>query len=110
MTDKLMSDYLITFVTAESEEQARQIGRALVERRLAACVNLAPVTSLFAWEGQIEQAGEVLMIIKTRAALFDSLVAAVRELHSYEVPEIVALPIVHGSADYLRWISEVTGG
>lgn len=103
-----MSDYMVVFVTAESEAQAQRIGRALVERRLAACANLAPVQSIFAWQGQLETAGEVLLILKSRAALFDALAAAVRELHSYDVPEIIALPIVAGSADYLAWLEAET--
>jgi periplasmic divalent cation tolerance protein len=105
-----MNDYLVALITAESQEQARRIGRALVERKLAACVNRVPVVSIFAWQGQVEEQGEVLLIVKTRAAVFDALIAAVRELHSYDVPEIIALPIVRGSADYLQWISDETGG
>lgn len=103
-----MSDHLVVFVTAGSEAEARQIGSALVERKLAACANLTPVQSIFMWEGQAQDDAEVLLILKTRAALFDDLAAAVQALHSYDLPEIIALPIVAGSTDYLHWIDEET--
>ena len=105
---KPMDDYLVAFITTESEEQARRIAGTLIERKLAACVNLAPVQSLFMWKGQIEDAAEVLMIVKTRAGVFDTLIETVKALHSYDVPEIIALPVVRGSTDYLQWISEET--
>ncbi len=103
-----MYDYLITLVTAPSEEQAHQIASALVERRLAACVNLAPVTSIFRWEGRVQDEAEVLMIIKTRAQVFEDMLATIKALHSYELPEIIALPIVRGSNEYLKWIADET--
>jgi periplasmic divalent cation tolerance protein len=83
-----------------------------VEERLAACVNqIGPIQSVYRWEGKLEQSEEQLLIIKTRKELFPALEKRVRELHSYSVPEIVALPIIDGSPDYLRWLEEqVTGG
>lgn len=91
--------------------EGERLARALVEERLAACVNLiAPVQSVYRWEGKLEQSEEQLLIIKTHRRLFAGLEKRVRELHSYAVPEIVALPIIEGSQDYLRWLSEQTPG
>jgi periplasmic divalent cation tolerance protein len=82
-----------------------------VDERLAACVNrLGPVQSVYRWEGKIEQSEEQLLIIKTERRLFAALEKRVRELHSYSVPEIVALPIIDGSQDYLRWLGDQTTG
>jgi periplasmic divalent cation tolerance protein len=79
----------------------------LVERRLAACVNIAPgLTSVYLWEGRIERAEEHLLLIKTGVSAYDGLEAAIREHHPYELPEIVAVPIERGSRDYLQWITE----
>jgi periplasmic divalent cation tolerance protein len=92
-------------------EQARAIARALVERRLAACVNLVPgVVSIYRWKGAIEEGSETTLLIKTRASLVGSLTEAIRELHPYDVPEVVALPIVlgEGSEAYARWVVEET--
>lgn len=101
---------IIVFITASNEDEAARIARALVEARLAACVNLIRnIRSVYSWQGKIEDEAEVLMIAKTRRSLFDALSKKVKELHSYTVPEIIALPIVAGSADYLNWLKEVTG-
>lgn len=99
---------IIVFITAPSEKVARQVGDALLERRLAACVNLVTdLQSFYWWQGEIESDEEVLMIVKTRADLFESrLIPAVQEVHPYDVPEIIALPIVMGSRDYLAWVDE----
>lgn len=103
-------DEIIVFVTASSEEEAVKIGRKLVEVGLAACVNVFPrVRSIFRWEGAVSDEQESMMIVKSRASLFDELVTMVKGLHSYSVPEIIALPIQQGSADYLKWIGDVTG-
>ncbi|MEW6002495.1 MAG: divalent-cation tolerance protein CutA [Nitrospirota bacterium] len=103
-------DEIIVFITAPIEDEAAKIARALVEDRLAGCVNIVKdVRSIYSWEGKIEDEPEVLMIAKTQKTLFDSLVKKVRELHSYTVPEIIAMPIVEGSEDYLKWLEEVTG-
>ena len=87
------------------------MARALVEERLAACVNrIAPVQSVYRWQGKVEQSEEELLIVKTRKALFAALESRVRELHSYSVPEIIAVPIVDGSEGYLRWLGEQLSG
>ncbi len=103
-------DEIIIFITASSEEEAAKIARALVEARLAGCVNIIKnIRSIYSWQGKIEDEPEVLMIVKTQKSLFDSLTKKVEELHSYTVPEIIVLPIVEGSKDYLKWLREVTG-
>jgi len=102
---------IVILITASSKEEARTLARDLVETRLAACANLLPgVQSLFHWNGKVEEAEEVLLILKSRAELFERIEARVRKLHSYEVPEIIALPILNGSAPYLAWIDAETGG
>ena len=101
---------IVVFVTASSEEEATKIGRVLVEAGLAACANILPgVRSIFRWEGKISEEAESLIILKSRGELFDALAATVKKHHSYRVPEIIALPIVRGAADYLAWIREATG-
>jgi periplasmic divalent cation tolerance protein len=103
--------YLVVFITASSYEEARKIASALVDQKKAACVNIVPkVNSLFRWKGKIEEVEESLMVVKTRAELFPEVVSAVKSIHSYEVPEIIALPIVEGNPDYLTWLKEETGG
>ena len=103
-----MNDYIVVMVTAP-EKEAPGLARALVEERLVACVNLLrEIRSVYWWKGKIEDEPEVLCIMKTRSALFEALRNRVRELHSYEVPEIVALPILAGSEPYLDWIGENT--
>ena len=100
---------LVVFVTVPSAELARSIARHIVDQRLAACVNVvSSVESIYRWEGQRCEEAECLMIIKTRAPIFERLAREVRALHSYTVPEIIALPIVAGSPDYLQWIEEST--
>lgn len=100
-----MTDKIVVFSTCDSEEQAAQIARALVEQRLAACVNIVPGTrSVYRWKGQIEDASEWLLIIKSRRELMDRLRAAVGTIHSYEVPELLAVPVVDGSEGYLEWL------
>lgn len=103
------SKYLIVFVTATSVEEGRKIARMLVSERLAACVNILPgVTSIYTWEAEICEDGEVLLIIKTRANLIDALSATVNNLHSYDTPEVIAAQVTAGSQTYLKWIDEVT--
>jgi periplasmic divalent cation tolerance protein len=103
-----MTDKIVVLVTCGSRKEGRRIARALVERRLAACVNFysAPVHSIYRWKGKVESAKEFLLLIKTSRIRFDAVAAEVKRLHSYDVPEIIALPIAKGSADYLGWISE----
>jgi periplasmic divalent cation tolerance protein len=99
----------ITFATCKDRLQARRIARALVREKLAACVNLVPgIASIYAWEGKVEEGREVLLLIKSRAALSKRLAARVKELHTYSVPEVVTIPIASGNPDYLRWIREST--
>ena len=98
----------VVLVTAPPRA-ARRLARALVERRVAACVNLVPlVRSVYRWKGRVEEASETLLVIKTPAARVRALLAAVEELHPYEVPEGIALPVVAGLAPYLRWIASET--
>jgi len=96
-------------VTASSEAEAQRIGRALLDERCAACVNVVPrVASSYWWQGKLESATETLLIIKTTAAHLDAVIRLVKSLHSYQVPEIIALPIVGGNPDYLAWIDRET--
>jgi periplasmic divalent cation tolerance protein len=102
-------DHLLVSITASSPEEAEKIAKALVQERLAACVNIVSViTSIYHWQGEIHRDNEVLLLAKSRSELFEPLAARVKELHSYEVPEIIALPILAGSKDYLNWIDEST--
>lgn len=99
----------MVLVTAASKQDAGKIGRTLVKTGLAACVNVLPgIQSLFRWKGQINDEREVLMLIKSRADLFEPLAREVRRLHRYTVPEIIAFPIAQGTADYLAWIRQST--
>ena len=102
------NQYIIVFITAPTKEVGEQIAGALLDWKLAACVNLiSPIRSLYIWEGNLNADEEVLLVVKTRADLFaDQLVPAVKAIHPYKVPEIIALPIVMGSSDYLEWIEE----
>jgi periplasmic divalent cation tolerance protein len=105
-----MSDepsYIFVQVTAGDADQAWAIAKALVERKLAACVQVFPIRSCYEWEGKIVEGNEVLVFIKSRREAYDRLEACVKELHSYEVPEILALPILRGSEKYLEWIDSV---
>jgi periplasmic divalent cation tolerance protein len=103
-------DEIVVFITTSNADEAAKIARTLVELRLAGCVNIIKdIRSIYSWQGKIEDEPEVLMVVKTQKALFDSLSKKVKELHSYTVPEIIALPIVEGSEDYLKWLREVTG-
>jgi periplasmic divalent cation tolerance protein len=101
--------YLVVFVTVPSKEIGERMARSLVEAKLAAGVNLLPeVNSIYTWEGEVCYENEVLMIIKTQAKFFEILAESVRTMHPYEVPEIIALPIVAGDPNYLTWIAAVT--
>jgi periplasmic divalent cation tolerance protein len=104
-----MTDYILVFITASSEKEGEKIASALLKEKLAACVNLiGGVKSSFRWKGRISTEDEVLLIAKTKDILFESLKKRVRELHSYEVPEIIALPILAGFEKYLEWIKKET--
>ena len=102
-----MTDKQLVVTTAPNLSEARSLAHALVERRLAACVNIIPkIESIYRWEGKVESAVEFLLLIKTTAALFESVRSAIQELHSYEVPECIALRIEDGSLAYLKWLTE----
>jgi periplasmic divalent cation tolerance protein len=102
-----MTDKILVLTTAGSNEEARKIGRALVDRLLAACVNIIPqIGSIYRWEGEIEEAEEWLLIIKTTGAAFERVRDAINELHSYEVPECISVSIENGSLAYLNWVGE----
>ncbi len=102
-----MSDKLLVLTTAGSKTEARRIAESLVERRLAACVNIVPgIMSVYRWEGKVAEAAEYLLLIKTVEAREEQLRSAIRELHSYQVPEFVTLSVNSGSAEYLKWLEE----
>jgi periplasmic divalent cation tolerance protein len=104
-----MGSYTICLVTIDDLEKAAQIAKILVEKKLVACVNIVPkIRSIYFWKGQVCDDSEVLMIMKTRGDLFDELRTAVKELHPYEVPEIISWNIEQGLESYLKWIDDVT--
>jgi periplasmic divalent cation tolerance protein len=104
-----MTDLIFVYITVGTQDEAAKIARALVEDELAACANILPgMHSMYRLEGKVEEADEVVLIAKTRADLFDHLAERVKRLHSYSCPCIVALPLVDGSPDFLRWIAEST--
>ncbi len=104
-----MTDKIVVLSTCESAEQAGRLARALVEQRLAACVNILPgMRSIYRWKGAVEDAGEWLLLIKSRRELFERVRQTIEKEHSYEVPEIIALPVVAGSDAYLGWLTAET--
>lgn len=104
-----MTDARFIYITCESDDQARAIGRSMVEERLAACANILPgMESVYWWQGKIETGRETVLILKSTSDLVPSLSERVKELHGSEVPCVVALPIDGGNADYLAWISQQT--
>ncbi len=107
-----MTSVIVVLVTCPSRAAARRIARTLVEQRLAACVNIvsAPVHSIYRWQGKIEQARELLLIIKTVRSRWKAVLQEVRSLHSYQVPEILALPVGDGLPAYLRWVQQSCRG
>jgi periplasmic divalent cation tolerance protein len=106
-----MTDKMLVLTTCGSEEEAERVAAALVERRVAACVAVTPrVRSVYRWKGQVERAEEWALTVKTRAALYSQVEAVIREVHSYEVPEILAVPVAAGLAPYLDWVDGETGG
>lgn len=104
------TDYGVMLTTTPTREEAQKLARLLVGEKLAACVQLLPIESFYFWQGKTQNEAEVLLLIKTRTALFESAIARIKEIHSYTVPEIVAVPFAAGFAGYLDWIDEVTGG
>jgi periplasmic divalent cation tolerance protein len=102
-----MTDKRIVLSTAGSEDEARKLARHLVEHQLAACVNIVPrVESIYRWQGKVESSQEWLLLIKTSAEKFPAVRDAIRELHSYDLPECIALTIEDGSPDYLQWLAD----
>ncbi|MDT8316566.1 MAG: divalent-cation tolerance protein CutA [bacterium] len=102
-----MSTHMLVFMTAPNEEEGAKLGRALVEERLCACVNIMPkVRSIYRWEGEICDEPEVMMIAKSSSSMAPSIVKRVKELHSYDCPEIICLPVATGSGEYLDWIDD----
>jgi periplasmic divalent cation tolerance protein len=103
--DSLTSaEYCMVWVSAASEAEAMTLARAVVELKLAACVSIMPITSIYSWKAKIAQEAEWQLMIKTKRVCFDALSQKITELHSYEVPEVIATPIVAGSPAYLSWI------
>ncbi|MBN1380226.1 MAG: divalent-cation tolerance protein CutA [Deltaproteobacteria bacterium] len=101
-----MSDFVIITTTTDQRKDAEKIARILIEKKLAACVQIAgPVTSIYPWKGKIETADEWQCVIKSRADLFGQIEAAIKSIHPYETPEIIAVPVDNGSKDYLDWMS-----
>ena len=99
--------YTVLFITTANTEEAQRISSMLLNQKKAACVNIVPkVSSLFWWQGKLDSAQESLLIVKTKTSLLNEIVALVREIHSYDIPEIIALPIVGGNQDYLDWIGK----
>ena len=102
-----MTDKILVLTTASSKDEAHKIGRELVERMLAACVNIVPqVGSIYRWEGEVEEAEEWLLIVKTTRAAFERVREAINQLHSYDLPECICVSIEDGSVEYLSWIGQ----
>jgi periplasmic divalent cation tolerance protein len=103
-----MTDKIVVLVTCASAAEARRLARAMVEGKLAACGNVleAPARSIYRWKGRVESAKEFLLVLKTTQKRFKGLEREIRRLHSYDMPEIIALPIASGSRKYLSWVSE----
>jgi len=101
------SAYIVLFITTATAEEAQQISKVLLNQRKAACVNIVPkVSSLFWWQDKLDSAQESLLIVKTKASQLNEIIKLVKELHSHDIPEIIALPIVGGNQDYLEWIDK----
>ena len=103
----MMTEYIQVLTTLENRDDAEKIARALVEKRIAACVQImGPLTSFFQWQGKLDSAEEYLCVIKSRSDLFQEMETIIKSMHPYEVPEIIATPITKGNKDYLRWLAE----
>lgn len=103
-----MSEYSEITATFPEKKTAKRIAKLLVEKRLAACAQTFPIDSVYRWQGEVFEEGEIKLIIKTKTALFDEVAAVIKANHSYEVPEIVQTPITGGTPEYLKWISDST--
>ena len=102
------SDYGVLLTTTPNREEGQLIAKLLIDEKLAACVQLLPVESFYFWEGKTQNEAEILLLVKTRTALFDPAIARIKAMHSYSVPEIVAMPFTAGFAGYLDWMDGVT--
>lgn len=101
------SPYIVLLITTATAEEAQRISRVLLEQKKVACVNIVPrVNSLFWWQDKLDSAEESLLIVKTKASLLSEIVSLVKEIHSYDIPELIALPIIGGNQDYLEWIQK----
>ena len=101
----MMDEYIQVFTSTEKKEDAEKIATVLVEKRLAGCIQIVgPIISTYWWKGNVENAGEWLCFIKSKKTLYDELEKAIKEVHPYETPEIIAVPIISGSKDYLEWL------
>jgi periplasmic divalent cation tolerance protein len=104
-----MSKYIVVLVTCPTKEEGERIAESIVLEKLAACVNIVPqVSSIYFWEDKLESSQEALLVIKTKSSLYSDLERRIKEMHSYKVPEIVAIPIQQGYKDYLKWVDEST--
>jgi periplasmic divalent cation tolerance protein len=109
MSENMMDNYIIVLTTCDSDCCASSIAESLVAKKLAACVNIVKgIESVYQWQGKIEHDKEILLLIKTRKSLFTKVQNAIQELHSYELPEIIAVPIDTGETNYLNWIKSAT--
>lgn len=105
-----MTDKIVVLSTCSSEEEAARVARALVEARVAACVTMLPgARSIYRWEGAVQSAAECLLVIKSSQSLFERLRSALEQAHSYEVPEMLALPIAEGAPKYMSWLEDQLG-
>ncbi len=102
-------DVIVVLITAGSIEEGERIAGSLIDSHLVACVNVVPsVKSIFIWEGKRDQQSEVLLIAKSRKALLNQIIEHVKKIHSYSVPEVIAIPVIGGYEDYLKWVEETT--
>jgi len=104
----MQNEYSMIITTAADRESARKIAMLLVEKRLAACAQMFPIESIYFWKDKVCEENETILLIKSKTGLFDNIKAAIREIHSYEVPEIVQIPITGGLGEYLKWIDDCT--
>ena len=102
------TDYIVVYTTVATQDKAERIARALVETRLVSCAQMSPITSIYSWKGDICHEPEILLTLRTRKDLYSKIETTIKSMHSYETPQIIALPILAGSADYLAWISKET--
>jgi periplasmic divalent cation tolerance protein len=102
-------DYGVLLTTTPNRDEAHLIAKLLIDEKLAACVQLLPIESFYVWQGETQNEAEILLLVKTRSALFETAIARIKAVHSYTVPEIVAMPFAAGFPEYLNWIGQATG-